>query len=188
MLNQLDDNELIKQCLEGDTDVFEELIRRYKNLVYSVIWRMVNDSEETNDLAQEVFIKVFKNLNKYQPEYKFSTWIIRIATNHVIDFRRKKKATTVNIDEMIYEPSSEETPESNYLRKEKIKLVNDALNSLPDMYKIPMVLYHQQDLSYQEIADTLSIPLSKVKNRIFRARKMLKEYIEKEKEEKNSEL
>ena len=85
MLKKTDDYELVKMSIEGNNDAFAELLTRYKNLVYSVVLRMVNDTEEANDLAQEIFIKVFKNLDKYQPEFKFSTWLIRISTNHVID-------------------------------------------------------------------------------------------------------
>lgn len=175
-----EDYELIKYCLSGNQDAFAELVSRYKNLVYSVILRMVNDHEEANDLAQEVFIKVYKNLDKYSPEYKFSTWIMRITTNLVIDFRRKKKQETISMDDMEYEPASLETPEGSYIKKEQKNLVNLAIKSLPDMYRIPIVLYHQQGLSYQEIGDIIGEPLSKVKNRIFRGRKMLKENLMKE--------
>lgn len=170
-----EDYELIQYCLKGNQDAFTELVTRYKNLVYSVILRMINDHEEANDLAQEVFIKVYKNLDKYSPEFKFSTWIMRITTNLVIDYRRKKKQETVSIDDMDYELASADTPENSYLKKEQQKLVNSAIKSLPDMYRIPIVLYHQQGLSYQEIGDIIGEPLSKVKNRIFRGRKMLKE-------------
>lgn len=177
MLKKTDDYELIKMSIEGNNDAFAELLSRYKNLVYSVVLRMVNDAEEANDLAQEIFIKVYKNLDKYQPEFKFSTWIIRISTNHVIDYRRKKKHETVSIDDMTYDLPQKDTPESKYLEKEEKITVENAINSLPDMYKIPIVLFHKQGLSYQEIADITEEPLSKVKNRIFRGRKMLKDIL-----------
>ncbi len=177
-LKTYDDYELVKQSIEGNQDAFTELINKYKNLVYSVVLRMVNDSEEANDLAQEVFIKVYKNLDKYQPEYKFSTWIIRITTNHVIDYRRRKKQETVNIDDLVYEPSDDTTPEQEYVRKETQKGLASAIANLPDIYKIPIVLYHQQGLRYQEISDILGEPLTKIKNRIFRGRKMLRESLE----------
>ena len=182
------DYEIIQMCVNGDNDCFAELVSRYKNLVYSVILRMVNDREEANDLAQEVFIKIYKNLNKYYPDYKFSTWIIRITTNHVIDYRRKKKQETIPIDEIDYEISTKGSPESDYLKKEQAIMLKEVVNNLPDMYKIPIVLYHQQGLSYQEIADVIEEPLSKVKNRIFRGRKMLKEAIISMKEGDNYEL
>ena len=157
-MKNVEDYELIKLVMSGDQNAFAQLVNRYKNLVYSVVLRMVNNTEEANDLAQEIFIKLYKNLDKYQPEYKFSTWLIRISTNHIIDYRRKRK-------------------------KEEIKQLECAIKTLPDLYKIPIVLYHQQGLRYQEIADTIGEPLSKVKNRIFRGRKMLKESLEKGKGE-----
>ena len=89
--------------MSGDQNAFAQLVNRYKNLVYSVVLRMVNNTEEANDLAQEIFIKLYKNLDKYQPEYKFSTWLIRISTNHIIDYRRKRKQETVSIEEIPYE-------------------------------------------------------------------------------------
>ena len=177
METRKEDYTLIQEVLSGNDDAFAELLARYKNLVYSVIMRMVNDPEEANDLAQEVFIKVYQNLDKYQPTYKFSTWLIRIATNHVIDYRRKRKQELVNLDDVEMEAASSETPEAVVLQKEGRRSVAEALKSLPEMYRIPIVLYHQQGLSYQEIADILGEPLSKVKNRIFRGRRMLKEYL-----------
>lgn len=170
-----DDYTIIQQVLDGDKDAFAVLVSRYKNLVYSVILRMVNNPEEAADLSQEVFIKVYRNLDKYRTDFKFSTWIIKITTNRVIDYRRQKKQETVNIDD-IAEPSAvEETPEEAVVNKERTEIVWGAVHELPDMYKIPIVLYHQQGLSYQEIADVTGEPLSKVKNRIFRGRKMLKD-------------
>ncbi len=169
------DYEVIKEVLNGNKDYFNELVKRYKNLVYSVILRMVNDYEEANDLAQDVFLKVYKNLDTYYPDYKFSTWIIRITTNHVIDYRRKKRQETVPIGDMEFEIQSDSSPEAEFLQKEQTLLLNNVVNKLPDMYKIPIMLYHQQGLSYQEISDITDEPLSKVKNRIFRGRKMLKE-------------
>lgn len=173
----LSDYDAIKECLGGNNDYFEVLVTRYKNLVYSLILRMINDTEEANDLAQEVFIKIYKNLDKYYPDYKFSTWVIRITTNHVIDYRRKQKQETVSSDEMEFDIAGEDSPETDFIKKERSKKLSQVVGDLPDMYKIPIVLYHQQGLSYQEIADITDEPLSKVKNRIFRGRKMLKESI-----------
>ncbi len=176
------DYELVKQAISGDQCAFAELLNRYKNLVYSVVLRMVNNTEEANDLAQEIFIKLYRNLDKYQPEYKFSTWLIRISTNHVIDYHRKRKQETVSMEEMSYQLTSDSSPEKEYLQKEKRKSLEYAIQALPDLYKVPIVLYHQQGLRYQEIAEIIGEPLSKVKNRIFRGRKMLKENLEKENE------
>ena len=170
------DFEIIQACLNNDNHYFEELVVRYKNFIYSIIFRMTNDKEEANDLSQEVFIKIYKNLDKYYPEFKFSTWIMRITTNHVIDHKRKKRQETVPIDDVERGASSSEpSPEVAYIKKESENTLMEAVQTLPDMYKIPIILYHQQGLSYQEISSVIGEPLSKVKNRIFRGRKILKE-------------
>jgi RNA polymerase sigma-70 factor (ECF subfamily) len=174
-LSNYTDYELIQGVVAGNKDLFSELVTRYKNLVYSVILRMINDREEADDLAQEVFIKLYKNLDKYYPDFKFSTWTIRIATNHVIDYRRKKKQETVPIEDVEFSLTSEDSPESEYIKREQSNELKKIVSELPDMYKIPIVLYHEQGLSYQEISDIVNEPLSKVKNRIFRGRRMLKE-------------
>jgi len=174
------DNELVQAVLQGQTAAFDVLLERYKNLVYSVVLRMVSCREDANDNAQEVFIKIYRNLEKYSDEFKFSTWVIRIATNHVIDFRRRNKQAGMTDDLETAMDSGAATatvpsPEEAYIAKEQSQMLHTAIESLPDMYKIPIVLYHQQGLSYQEISEIVDEPMSKVKNRLFRARKILKE-------------
>lgn len=176
-MNSMTDYEVITACLGGDKQIFSELVSRYKNLVYSVVLRMVNDREEANDLAQDVFLKIYSNLDKYYPDYKFSTWVIRITTNHVIDYRRRHKAEVVPLEEIEYDAASDDNPENSLIAKERISKINNAVRELPDMYKVPIVLYHQQGLSYQEISDITQEPLSKVKNRIFRGRKLLRDML-----------
>jgi len=170
------DYELVLACVDGDKDAFGELLTRYKNLVYSVALRMVSDKDEADDLAQEIFIKLYRNLEKYQPEYRFSTWTMKVATNHVIDHRRKKRQETVSIDE-VGDMAGVDTlsPEDAYIAKEQTEMLRGLIDDLPEMYKVPIVLYHQQGLSYTEISEITGEPLSKVKNRIFRGRKMMKE-------------
>ena len=174
------DLQLIEACLSGRQEAFTELITRYKNLVYSIILRMHNDSEDANDLAQEVFIKMYKNLASYSPEFKFSTWTMRITSNHVIDFRRKKKQETVPLEdaaEVVSDPAA--SPEAILLQQEENERINRIIENLPAMYKIPIIMYHKNNMTYQEIANKINEPISKVKNRIFRGRKLLKEmYIE----------
>lgn len=176
-ISKLTDLEVINLILNEDANYYEEIVKRYKNLVFSVVSRMVNDQEDVKDLAQEVLIKAYKNLEKYSSEYKFSTWIMRIATNHVIDFRRKKRLAQVPLDEVSYEIEDKQTPLSVLIGKEKETKINEVLEELPMMYKEPIVLYHEKGLSYQEIANEINEPLSKVKNRIFRGRKLLREII-----------
>ena len=178
------DYELIQACLNGDTDCFSELVERYKNLVYSIILRQTRDSEEANDLSQDIFLKVYKNLDKYSTEFKFSTWIMRITSNHIIDMHRKKKYDTVSYEEYSENggqaPQTSMSPEAEYIKREQTLRIGKIVSDLPEMYKIPVVLYHQQGMSYQEIAEKIGEPLSKIKNRIFRGRKMLKTMLESE--------
>ncbi|MDR0272062.1 MAG: sigma-70 family RNA polymerase sigma factor [Clostridiales bacterium] len=172
------DYELIQMCLADDTECFEELVNRYKNLVYSIILRQTRDSEEANDLSQDVFLKVYKNLDKYTPEFKFSTWVMRITSNHIIDMHRKKKFETISYEE--YSESGGRvsatalSPEAEFIKRDQTERISKIVSELPEMYKIPVVLYHQQGMSYQEISEKIGEPLSKIKNRIFRGRKMLK--------------
>ncbi|MCL1786959.1 MAG: sigma-70 family RNA polymerase sigma factor [Defluviitaleaceae bacterium] len=171
------DLELIEQCLTGDEYGFEELVNRYKNLVYSIIFRQTKNHEDADDIAQEVFIKVYRNLAKYTPEFKFSTWIMRITSNHIIDLHRKKKMETVSYETYTAEGGTigtTDSPEAEYIRQEQTDRINKIIDGLPELYKTPVILYHQHGLSYQEISDTIGEPISKIKNRIFRGRKLLK--------------
>ncbi len=179
---ELSDYEAVLSCLKGNTNDFAILVDRYKNLVYSVLSRMTNNTDEYADIAQEIFIKVYKNLDKYRPDYHFSTWIIRITTNHVIDLRRKKHIESTPIDEVDFSLTNRRSAEDEYITGEAIRELSRLINNLPEMYRIPIVLYHRHGMSYQDIADSLNLSLSKVKNRIFRGRKLLKEALALQKE------
>ena len=172
------DYELITEILGGLDDSFTELVNRYKNLVYSVIHRQIKDKELANDYAQDVFLKVYKNLKSYSPKFKFSTWVMRITGNHIIDMHRKKKWQEISYEEhaesIDSSTNTEISAEGAFFRQEEARRIEKIVASLPEMYKVPVVLHHGQGLSYQEIAESLEEPLSKVKNRIFRGRKMLR--------------
>jgi len=172
------DMELIESCLTGDQECFTELINRYKNLVFSIILRMTKDNDEASDLAQDVFLKIYKNLASYTSAFRFSTWVMRITSNHVIDHHRKKRLDTISLEAHMadtgFSGGTVASPEAIYVQREQTERINKIVSGLPDMYKIPVVLYHQEGLSYQEISDRTGEPLSKVKNRIFRGRKLLK--------------
>ena len=176
-INTCTDYGLIQNVLSGCDDSFTELVNRYKGLVYSVILRQVKDKDLANDYAQDVFFKVYKNLKSYSDEFKFSTWVMRITGNHIIDMHRKKKIAEVSYEEhaetLEKMPGFADSAESMYLKKEESKRLAKIVEDLPEMYKLPVVLYHEEGRSYQEIADALGEPLSKVKNRIFRGRKIL---------------
>jgi RNA polymerase sigma-70 factor (ECF subfamily) len=177
------DADLVKRCLGGESDAFAELIARYKRLIYNIIYNMINNREEINDIAQEVFIRIYKSLDKYNPEYKFSTWSVKIATNYCLDILRKKKIEAIPIDEAIGVSSNLGTPEEDYLKKEKRERINYELSKLPDKYRIPLILFHKNGLSYEEISQVLNEPMSIIKNRLYRARLMLKEVLSSERKE-----
>lgn len=180
--DNMTDMDIVTRCIDGEKECFSQIVSRYKNLVYSVALKMTTDNEEAKDIAQDVFVKIYVNLNKYSPEYKFSTWIMKITTNHIIDMRRKKKFDTVCIEDMEYKLSIDTTPEKTYLEKEQKQLIEQLIKNLDEIYKVPIMLYYDKGLSYNEIAEQINEPISKVKNRIFRARKILKKEMLKFKE------
>jgi RNA polymerase sigma-70 factor (ECF subfamily) len=171
------DLNIINQCLEGDAGAFEILVERYKKLVFNTAYRMMCNREEAEDITQEAFIRIYNSLSRYNPEYKFSTWALKITTNLCLDSLRKRKGETVPIDEQFNLCDDELTPEEQYLRKENQKKVLEAINKLPEKYKEFIILFHHRNLSYQEIMDITGESLTIVKNRLYRARQMLKEYL-----------
>lgn len=179
------DIEIVNRCLAGDVDAFEVLVERYKKAVFNTAYRMMGSMEEAEDVSQEAFIRIYNSLSRYNPEYKFITWALKITTNLCLDSLRRKKAETVPIDENFEIKDGKDTPEEEYIRKEKQKMVQDAIMKLPDKYREFLILFHHRNLSYQEIMDITGESLTIVKNRLYRARQMLKEEllsIEKERE------
>lgn len=169
------DYQLIQECLGGNREIFSELMARYKKLVFSVVSNFTRDSEEVNDLSQEVFFKIYRCLSKYNPQFKFSTWTVKVATNLCLDHVRRKKLDSVSYDEMENMTGDFDTPEETFVRNEKVQAIREAIEQLPEMYKTPVLMYHQKDMSYKEMADQLGKPISIVKNRLYRARMILKE-------------
>lgn len=179
---KIEDQKLIARARNGDQKAYEELMIKYRNLVYHVMIKMVRNPQEAEDLLQEAFIKAFKALASFNEEYAFSTWLMKIATNNCIDFLRKKKLKTFSIDEpvkykedqvKIEVPDVDPTPEKYLLAEERSKILDDAIQSLPPRYRHVIVLRHKEEKSYEEISDILKLPLGTVKARIFRAREML---------------
>ena len=171
------DIDVINQCLGGDIGAFEVLVERYKKLVFNTAYRMMGNREEAEDVTQEAFIRIYNSLSRYNPEFKFSTWALKITTNLCLDYLRKRKGETLPIEEQFNLCDDGLTPEEEYMRKENQKMVLEAINKLPDKYKEFIILFHQRNLSYQEIMDITGESLTIVKNRLYRARQMLKEYL-----------
>ncbi|MBN1352483.1 sigma-70 family RNA polymerase sigma factor [candidate division KSB1 bacterium] len=179
----LSDSDLIKQALGGDQNAYAAILDKYKGPISSLIYRMVKNREETEDLVQEAFIKAFNSLASFNEQYAFSTWLYKIAVNNCIDFFRKKRLRLYSLDKPMESKDGEvqrEFPDTTFaadklvLSKERSTLIQEAIDSLPEKYRISIVLRHNEERSYEEIAEIMQIPLGTVKARIFRAREMLK--------------
>ncbi|WP_019122625.1 RNA polymerase sigma factor [Brevibacillus massiliensis] len=169
-----DDKDLVRRVLTGDTQAYSQIIARYKQKIFALMYRMSGHPQDAQDLAQEVFIKAFYRLPQYSGEKKFSAWLYRIATNHCIDeLRKKKQSATVPLDSV--NARTETTPESIYLKKEQRDRLEEHIEKLPENYRIIFLLRHTQQLSYQEIAEILDISTNTVQVRLFRARQKLRE-------------
>ncbi|WP_425415407.1 RNA polymerase sigma factor SigW [Paenibacillus glacialis] len=186
---QLDqiENRLTKLALNGDQQAFGEIVELYKDKIYHLGYRMLSNRHEAEDVVQETFLRVFKSLDRFDPNQKFSTWIYRIATNLCIDRLRKRKATysldadmndQEGMDGYSLIPSDDRTPESELMISETKQLIYDAIESLPAKYKSVMILRYLQDLSLQEISDVLGMPVTTIKTRVHRGREFLRKKLE----------
>lgn len=185
MINE--DADLIRRALAGDQRACRDLVRRYQRQVFSVLIRVVRRAEDAEDLTQETFIRMFRALDRYDPERPFTAWLFTIATRLGIDHLRRRRVPTLSLT--IAEPGSTEErtldvedpglrPDEITSNAEEERRAQDLIDSLPEHYRIVVVLRHQQDLSYEEIAEALNMPLGTVKARIHRARALLKSRIE----------
>jgi RNA polymerase sigma-70 factor (ECF subfamily) len=182
-VNKRNDKDLVIRVKEGDSKAYDELVTLYKSAVYGVIYKMVNNKQEAEDLTQEAFIKAYNSIQSFNADYAFSTWLFKIATNNCIDFFRKRKLKTYSMDRTIKYKEDEiqqeyadpqPDAEGEIIADEKSRKINKAIDELPEKYRIAIVLRHRDEKSYEEIAKELSLPLGTVKARIFRAREMLK--------------
>ncbi|HEX7178067.1 MAG TPA: sigma-70 family RNA polymerase sigma factor [Pyrinomonadaceae bacterium] len=177
------DSDLVVRAIAGREESFEELVRRYQRPIAAYVYRMVGDYDSALDLTQEVFIKVYNSLARYRAEYKFSTWIYRIAHNSAIDHLRRHNMRFEDLersgeDGTSYEKplaSSAPTPEQMSERSERRAEIEGVVQNLPPAYRELITLRHALDFSYDEIAEVTGLPLGTVKNRIFRAREAMRE-------------
>ena len=180
------DRKLIRQVLAGDDQAFDELMQRYRQSVYNLVYRMIEDPQEAEDIVQETFIKAFNALATFNEEYAFSTWLFKIATNHCIDTLRKKKLRTFSLDTPIRTKEGDVSrdyadesysPERFTISSEHTNIILDAVDDLPEKYRTVINMRHREDRSYEEISQILKIPIGTVKARIFRARELLKKIL-----------
>ena len=181
-LKEISDLELIASAMSGREAGFEGLVRRYQRPITGYIFRMLGDYEASLDVSQEVFIKVYNSLSRYSSEYKFSTWLYRIAHNAAIDHMRRNSVNpqsleTENADGtyQLQIESPNPSPEQDRERSEWRVEIDHVVKRLPAVYRELIFLRHSRDLSYDEIADVTGLPLGTVKNRLFRAREMMRD-------------
>ncbi|MES2377935.1 MAG: sigma-70 family RNA polymerase sigma factor [Bacteroidota bacterium] len=180
--NAKNDFHLVVKAREGSQKAYADLMQRYKDSIYFMVLKMVNNKEDAMDLTVETFAKAFEKLDKYQPEYAFSTWLFRVATNNCIDFIRKKKLNTTSIHGMTDEDGDEKqlqikadvlNPEETSIKKQQTEELKLLIQSLPARYRNLITLRYFDELSYEEIAQQLDLPLGTVKAQLFRARYLL---------------
>ena len=182
-----EDADLVRRALTGNPRACRDLVQRYQRPVFSVLMRVVRRAEDAEDLTQETFVRMFRALDRYDPERPFTAWLFTIATRLAIDHLRRRRVPTVSLT--VAEPGSTEEhtidvedpgpgPDTITSDAEEERRARDLIDTLPEHYRIVVLLRHQQDLSYEEIAEALNLPLGTVKARIHRARALLRERIE----------
>lgn len=187
------DYKLVQLAVKGDQKSYAELMSRYKDSIYFMLLKMVNNRDDADDLTIEAFGKAFKNLHQYTPDFAFSTWLFKIATNNCIDFIRRKRKLTFSIDKNMENDSGQEMqfeikspmldPEEKMIKKQKAMLMRDVVEKLKPRYKRLVELRYFQEKSYEEIADELKLPLGTVKAQLFRAREFLYQILKNQEEQ-----
>jgi RNA polymerase sigma-70 factor, ECF subfamily len=180
------DEDLVAAVLEGDRDRFGDLIDRYQGRLVNYLFRLLRNADDAHDLAQEVLVKVYQVLDRYDPQYKFSTWLFRVAQNAAIDQIRRRRLKVVSLRQENEEgggrdwdlPSPERGPYGELRNRERGDAIQEAIGTLPWEYRELILLRHFGELPYEEIAKLKGMPLGTVKNKLFRGRQMLKEKLQ----------
>ena len=175
------DVELVEQAINGDQKAYAELLERYRDAIYYMLLKMVNNASDAEDLAIEAFGKAFKNIRQYTPNFAFSTWLFRIASNNAIDFMRKKKLNNISIDETLRETdvvpvnirSEQPTPEESMISNQKIMMLRSIVAKLKPRYRKLVELRYFYEYTYEEISAEMNLPIGTVKAQLFRARELL---------------
>ena len=181
--NRQEDHDLVRKALDGDQAAFARLRNKYQGSLNAMLYKMVRNQLDAEDLTQEAFIKAFSSLESFNFQYAFSTWLYKIASNNCIDYLRKRRLKTVSYDEPIRTGKGEmemqlpdtttPSPDAPLTASERSKIIQQAIADLPEKYRVVIELRHQREMEYQDIADELDLPLGPVKAHLFRARARL---------------
>lgn len=180
------DEELVAAVLGGDRDRFGDLVDRYQVRLVNYLFRLLRNVDDAHDLSQEVLVKVYQVLDRYDPQFKFSTWLFRVAQNAAIDQIRRRRLKVVSLRQDDDEgdgrdwdlPSAERGPYGDMRNRERGDAIQEAIDALPWEYRELILLRHFGELPYEEIAHLKQMPLGTVKNKLFRGRQMLKERLQ----------
>lgn len=182
------DGEILAEAVRGNSDAFGEIVRRHQVAVFNVAYRLVGDRQVALDLAQDAFVRAYHALQRFDRERPFGPWINRIVANLAVDWLQRRRVPTVELPSYAEDsdgnggeyalPDVSGEPERLYLEREQRDALRRAILALPVHYRAVVELRHFQDLSYEEIATTLGIPLSDVKSHLFRARRLLRQWLE----------
>ncbi|MDR0713787.1 MAG: sigma-70 family RNA polymerase sigma factor [Bacteroidales bacterium] len=169
------DAELIQQAIHGDQKAYALLMERYRDALYFMLVKMVNNAADAEDLTIEAFGKAFKYIKNYTPNFAFSTWLFKIATNNAIDFIRRKKQASISIDESapLNIRSEQPTPEENLISEQKIMMLRSVVAKLKPRYRRLVELRYFYEYSYDEISSEMDLPIGTVKAQLFRAKELL---------------
>ena len=183
---------LVKQAIDGKQSAYAELMEKYRESIYFMMLKMVKNNDDADDLTIEAFGKAFNRLEQYSPSFAFSTWLFKIASNNCIDFIRKKRISVTSMDsgrinddgEVMYFDAKSSTldPEESVIQDQKVKLMRELVTKLKPRYRVLIEKRYFEELSYEEIAQELDLPLGTVKAQLFRARDFLASLIEKTKD------
>lgn len=173
----MDLEERIHRIQKGDETSFEWMVDEYKNKIHAIAYGYAKDAHMAQDLTQDIFIKIYQNIASFQGQSAFSTWLYRVAKNQCIDWIRKNKKTMENtsLDDAQWRFKDQElNPEEETIREEKNVMLHDAMEQLPEKYKTPLMLFHFQELSYEEIAQVLQLPSKTIATQLYRGKKILR--------------
>jgi RNA polymerase sigma-70 factor (ECF subfamily) len=169
---EFDERELVARCQRGDDGAFGELVERYKNLVYAMIYRMVEDRSQVDDLAQDVFLKVHRGLPYFRGEARLSTWIYRIVSNECVQARSRRRERTSTSD--VAEPAAADGAFADLELRDRIE---KAMAQLPDNYRFLVAAHYLKGVQYEALAEALNLPLGTVKTHLYRAKRQLRELL-----------
>ena len=180
-LTKEQEKDFVIRCQNGDKSAMEALVRHYQHWVYNIAYGMLGNQEDASDMAQEIFLWLWENIGQFQSRSRFSTWLYRIVTNRCInvkDQKKRRQTEPMEIDDsQPWVPIDTETPEKSVLRLEQREILQKALAQLKDDYRKILILREMRDLSYEELAEVIGCSVGRVKSKLHKARKVLREFV-----------